>query len=43
MNLLQSNREIRQSMQEENAKRSADGGGPSEPEPEAASGDAMEH
>ncbi|XP_065078200.1 UPF0184 protein AAEL002161 [Ochlerotatus camptorhynchus] len=40
LNLLQSNREIRQSMQEENAKRS---GGGSAPEPETTSGESMQH
>lgn len=44
LNLLQSNREIRQSMQEENAKRSdGSGGGSSAPELETTSGESMEH
>ncbi|XP_029711635.1 UPF0184 protein AAEL002161 [Aedes albopictus] len=43
LSLLQSNREIRQSMQAENAKRTEGGGSGSGPEPEAASEDAMEH
>ncbi|XP_058816444.1 UPF0184 protein AAEL002161 [Topomyia yanbarensis] len=40
LNLLQSNREIRQSMQEENAKSSGSDNGP---DPEAAPENAMEH